>query len=408
MSVMTNLILASACVLDPATGRERQHRTALHGHSSHCSPRPHRRVRLTFLRILFNRLPALSHTVFGAKPRASSCHMSLMIRHPRRQRPLALIASVCAAAGLGIGGAEAAPCIAAPQTTFSFGWRDAEETVTNRFILLNTGDAPLLLTDIRISCGCTHAEPERRQLQPGERTTLEMRLALHGLQGAQRKSVTVISNDPATPSLTFWIEGEARAAVCLEPPSVSFGRVQPQDPPVPSTVLLTGYRTNVTITAATSDNPVFAVSVVPGGRALSLAPPRLNAPGAQRGQVRVTLSDPAQPALSLHLYAWLDDVLRVVPAALAFRPGGEPASTRLVIVRPGTAKRFRITGAVIEGGTGHAEALARPDGSCQIAVQQVIPDTLATNATLLIRTDLPERPEWRVPMRREGHAAPPQ
>jgi hypothetical protein len=262
----------------------------------------------------------------------------------------------------------------------------------------------LFLTDIRLSCGCSRAEPGSRALAPGEETALEVQTALRGLHGPLRKSVTVSSNDPDTPYLTLWIEGEARAAVCLEPPSVSFGRVHPREPPAPVTVLLAGYQTNVTITAATSDTPVFAVSVAPGGRALTLAPPRLSTPGAQRGQVRVTLSDPAQPALALHLYAWLDDVLRVVPAALVFRPGGEPASTRLVIVRTGTASRFKITQARIEGGDGQAEALARPDGSYQVAVKRVIPDTLATNATLLIQTDLPERPEWRVPLRLEGHA----
>ncbi len=330
--------------------------------------------------------------------------MSYLFRHPLRRSPLAFAASFCAVACLWAGPAGAAPRITTPQATYAFGWRDSAATVTNRFTLRNAGDAPLLLTDIRLSCGCSRAEPERRVLGPGEETALEVQTALSGLNGPLRKSATVTSNDPDTPYLTLWIEGEARAAVCLEPPSVSFGRVHPREPPTPVTVLLAGYLTNVTITAAISDNPVFAVSVEPGGRTLALAPPCMNAPGAQRGQVRVTLSDPAQPALALHLYAWLDDVLRVVPSALAFRPGGEPASTRLVIVRPGTAKRFRITGAVIEGGTGQADALARPDGSYQVAVQRVIPDTLATNATLLIRTDLPERPEWRVPLRREGHA----
>lgn len=327
--------------------------------------------------------------------------MLCTFRLPRPQPATGAAALACGLAALT---AAAAPRIVAPQGTFSFGWRDAAETVTNRFVVRNEGDAPLHLTDIRFSCGCARAEPERRLLLPGEETTLEMRLALHGLYGPQRKSVTISSNDPETPYLSLWIEGEARAAVCLDPMNVSFGRVDPREAPTPIPVRLAGYLTNVTITAASSDNPAFSVTVAPDGRLLTVLPPQLPAPGAHRALVRVTLSDPAQPPLAVHLYAWLDDALRVVPSALAFRPGSEPASTRLVIVRPGTAARFRVTEACIDGGSGEARALPRPDGSYQIAVERVIPDTLATNAALVIRTDLPERPEWRVPLRREGHA----
>jgi hypothetical protein len=317
-----------------------------------------------------------------------------------------LAASVCAVASLWSVQAGAAPRIATPQATCAFGWRDAAETVTNRFILRNAGDAPLFLSDIRLSCGCSRAEPERRALAPGEETALEVQTALRGLHGPLRKSVTVTSNDPDTPYLTLWIEGEARAAVCLEPPSVSFGRVQPQEPPAPVTVLLAGYLTNATITTATSDNPVFAVSVEPGARALTVAPPQPASPGACRGMAHVTLSEPGLPTLALPLYAWMDDLLRIAPSTLAFRPSAEAASTRLVIVRPGTAKRFRITGAAIEGGSGLAKIVPRPDGNFQIVVDGVVPDSLASNAALVVRTDLSAHPEWRVPLRLEGSRAP--
>lgn len=317
-----------------------------------------------------------------------------------------LTVAAAVAVGWAVSAARAAPRIDAPAATFHFGWRDSAETVTNRFILRNSGDAPLFITDIRTSCGCSRAEPERRALDPGAETTMEVRTALRGLNGPVRKSVTVISNDPDTPYLSLWIEGESKAAVCLEPPSVSFGRIDPAELPAPATVRLAGYLTNVTITAVTSDAPSYALTADPAGRALTVAPPRLTAAGAYRAVAHVTLSDPAQPTLALPLYAWVDDLIRIAPSALAFRPSAEPASTRLVIVRPGTAKRFRISGLSIEGGTGKPRAVARPDGNYQIVIEGVVPDTLATNAALVIQTDLAERPEWRVPLRLEGHRAP--
>jgi hypothetical protein len=313
----------------------------------------------------------------------------------------ALLAGACAAAA-----ARAAPRIEAPEPTYAFGWCDAAATVTNRFTLRNAGDAPLYLSDIRTSCSCSRAEPEKRALAPGEETSIEVRTALRGLNGHIRKSVTVISNDPETPYLPLWIEGEARAAVCLEPPSVSFGRMDPREPPQPATIRLAGYLTNVTITAAACDSAAYSIERAADGRALTVRPPTAPAPGTYRGLVRVALSDSAQGSLALPLYGWADDLLRIAPSALAFRPAAEPASTRLVIVRPGTAKRFRITSVAVEGGTGAARAVARPDGNYQVVIEGLVPDSLATNAALVVRTDLAERPEWRVPLRLEGQREP--
>ncbi len=316
------------------------------------------------------------------------------------QRGMLLLPTLCVSA------ACAAPRIEAPQSAFDFGWRDSAETVTNRFVLRNAGDGPLYLTDIRTSCGCTRAEPARRALEPGEETELEVRTALRGLNGRIRKSVTVTSNDPDTPYLSLWVEGDARAAVSLEPPSVSFGRIDPSRPPASETVRLTGYLTNVTIRAATSDTAAFTLTRASDGRSLTVTPPLAPTPGVCRGLAHVTLSDPSQPTLALPLYAWVDDLIRIAPPALAFRPSAQAASVRLIIVRPGTAKRFRITAADVEGGSGAARVMARPGGNYQIALEGVIPDALATNAALVIRTDLAGRPEWRVPLRIEGRRAP--
>ena len=199
---------------------------------------------------------------------------------------------VVVVAGLSLLSATAAPAprLEVPLTTYDFGWRDAAETVTNRFVLRNTGTADLHLRSIQTSCGCTRAEPASRVIAPGAETILEVHLALRGLQGQQRKTVSVLSNDPKTPNLTLWIQGEARAAVCLEPSAFSFGRLPPDTPPATAMIRLGGYLTTATITNAVSDNPAFPVSLGADGRSLLLAPPTLSTPGAHRATITVTLS----------------------------------------------------------------------------------------------------------------------
>jgi hypothetical protein len=323
---------------------------------------------------------------------------------PASRRRRAAFAAVCAACAFSSGaGLRAAPRIEIPEPVFQFGWRDNSATVTNRFVLKNTGDATLQITDIRVSCGCSRATPERRVLDPGEETALDVRTNLQGFNGPIRKSVIVASNDPRSPYCTLWIKGEARASACLEPSAFSFGRIDPREPPAPATVRLAGYATNLTITAATSDNPAFPATVAADGRSLTLSPPQLGAPGAYRARMRVALSDPARAALTLSLYAWRDDQLRIVPSTLTFRavPGVPTAAPRLITVRPGDASRFSVLQLRLDGADGTAAAAPRPDGSVQIRVQGVQPATLGTNAALVITTDLADHPDWRVPLRIE-------
>lgn len=295
----------------------------------------------------------------------------------------------------------AAPHLEAPFAIHDFGWRDATETVTNRFVLRNTGDADLHLTAIKTSCGCTRAEPATRVIAPGAETVLEVHLALRGLQGQQRKSVSVLSDDPATPNLTLWMQGEARAAVCLEPPAFSFGRILPAEPPAAATVRLGGHLTATRMTKAVSDNPAFPVSLGTDGRSLLLGPPALTLPGAHRATVTVTLSCADRGTLSLPVYAWLDDLLRIHPEILAYRanqPAEAPVS-RIVIVRRGAAPRFHVTAVRLEGVRGEASFQTRSDGAVHVRVSPIQTDTIAPDAALVIVTDLSERPEWRVPIR---------
>ena len=310
---------------------------------------------------------------------------------------------IVVAASLSLLSAAAAPepRLEVPLTTYDFGWRDAAETVTNRFVLRNTGTADLHLRSIQTSCGCTRAEPASRVIVPGAETILEVHLTLRGLQGQQRKAVSVLSNDPKTPNLTLLMQGEARAAVCLEPPAFSFGCLLPDTPPATATVRLDGYLTTVTMTNATSDNPAFPVSLGADGRSLLLAPPTLSTPGAHRATITVTLSCADRAPLSLPVYAWMEDLLRIHPPVLTYWTGQKtvPLAPRTVIVKRGTAPRFQVTAVRVEGISGEASFETRPDGTVHVQVPPIWPDAITPKATLVIVTDLPERPEWRVPIR---------
>lgn len=61
------------------------------------------------------------------------------------------------------------------------------------FNFTNTGDAPLLITKVKTSCGCTVPSYSKAPILPGESGALEIKYNTRRL-GAFTKTVTVISN----------------------------------------------------------------------------------------------------------------------------------------------------------------------------------------------------------------------
>lgn len=61
------------------------------------------------------------------------------------------------------------------------------------FWFTNTGEAPLLITDVKTTCGCTVPSYSKAPILPGESGEIEIKYSTARL-GAFTKSITVISN----------------------------------------------------------------------------------------------------------------------------------------------------------------------------------------------------------------------
>ncbi|MFC0602937.1 DUF1573 domain-containing protein [Winogradskyella pulchriflava] len=64
---------------------------------------------------------------------------------------------------------------------------------TRTFTFTNTGNAPLLITNVKTSCGCTVPSYSKAPIQPGDSGELEIKYNTKKL-GAFTKTVTVTSN----------------------------------------------------------------------------------------------------------------------------------------------------------------------------------------------------------------------
>ena len=102
---------------------------------------------------------------------------------------LGLLFATCIATAI------AQPQIAFDSTTHDFGTFE-EETgkVTHEFKFVNTGDEPLLITNVRTTCGCTASDYTRKPIAPGDSGSVKVTYNPKGRPGRFSKPVYVTTN----------------------------------------------------------------------------------------------------------------------------------------------------------------------------------------------------------------------
>ncbi len=125
-----------------------------------------------------------------------------------------------------------APDIAFKVLEHDFGEVIEGETPSYDFEFTNKGDAPLILTNVRASCGCTTPHWPREPIKPGETGKITAVYNSKGRPGAFHKSITVQTNDPDERLVVLIIKGtvvkkgQARKAAKSKKPVKSPVRVK--------------------------------------------------------------------------------------------------------------------------------------------------------------------------------------
>ncbi|MCU0319531.1 MAG: DUF1573 domain-containing protein [Flavobacteriales bacterium] len=82
---------------------------------------------------------------------------------------------------------------------------------TCEFVVTNTGDAPLILTNCKGSCGCTVPKCDTEPIKPGAKTTITVKYDTKR-PGPINKSVTISSNATNAPEKIVRIKGNVDTA----------------------------------------------------------------------------------------------------------------------------------------------------------------------------------------------------
>ena len=92
------------------------------------------------------------------------------------------------------------------KTTIDYGNIAMKSDGYRIFTFKNTGDKPLILSNVKASCGCTIPEWEKSPILPGKTGKIKVGYDTN-IKGNFRKSIEVYSNDPKKGRTILFIQG---------------------------------------------------------------------------------------------------------------------------------------------------------------------------------------------------------
>ena len=105
------------------------------------------------------------------------------------------------------------------------------KTAHGSFKIWNRGEAPLIISDIKRTCGCMVVALSKKQkaILPGECTTVEVGLKPAGNEhnAIFKKSVQVLSNDPRAPKVSYPVFTTLLLPIGVQPPRLAVENIEP-------------------------------------------------------------------------------------------------------------------------------------------------------------------------------------
>lgn len=95
------------------------------------------------------------------------------------------------------------------KTVIDYGTIDKGANGVKDFVFTNTGDAPLIISNVKSTCGCTIPKKPEKPILPGESDKIQVKYDTKRV-GFIRKSITVTSN-AANPNVILKITGQVVA-----------------------------------------------------------------------------------------------------------------------------------------------------------------------------------------------------
>lgn len=309
-----------------------------------------------------------------------------------------LVSSLCWAQGR--------PKLVLEDPHYDFGTIEGSQVVHHPFKASNGGDAPLTISQLNPSCGCTSTVLGQKTLAPGESTELEVSFNPFGYRGTVQKTVEVVSDDPDAPSQTLTFDADVQAPVLASTQEVFFLDLAPRDRRKATVTLESTTGQPITLrTVDLSEAPWLGVATRELGKVLKVdfdLHARRLPPGRLSGTDTVTLHlvNPTPSQVNLRVTWEQRPPVVFSPARVAWsQPAGQELTTT-VTLRSRANLPFRILSArtshpllTVTGLSGQAATRQ----SVQLRLDASAPAAVYAEKAFLT-LDTPGHPELAIPV----------
>jgi len=303
------------------------------------------------------------------------------------------------------GETKGGPNIVFEETAYNFGKVGKEESVKHDFKFKNTGDATLVIGDIKTTCGCTGTLLSKKELAPGEEGNVEVTFQTGASSGQKKKSIYVNSNDVQQPSVQLDIMAEVLVPVEIKPLTLYW--VAERNKESTRTVeLLYSPDLKLNIKGLELSSPAFTASFQPKSGAkspgydINIKYDGTLPAGSFQHKLTILTDNPSYPSLVASLRGKVVGPVKVVPDAINL--GGisdEALPVRTIQVYDTDKQDFKITEVKSTSPIISVELVDEESGRYSIkAALTAKPPQGAFSERLLIKTNDPTQSLIEVPI----------
>ncbi|MGD0410194.1 MAG: DUF1573 domain-containing protein [Verrucomicrobiota bacterium] len=237
------------------------------------------------------------------------------------------------------------------------GTNAAGEPIRYTFVITNTGDEMLVLSNVIPGCGCTtvggtapgSATTWTHEIAPGQTGVIPVQVDTRNLRGSINKIVTVVSNDRTRSNVTVHITGVVSLPIEVSPAMASFS-IMPDAPSQNPQMIKIFNRADTPLTLSDPQSTTNAFSAVlktnvPGQEfelTVTAAPPSGLPPSfattVVQGSISLRTSVASMNPLQIGVFETIFPEVTVYPASIQLPAGPlAQASTNHVIIRGNAA-----------------------------------------------------------------------
>jgi hypothetical protein len=289
------------------------------------------------------------------------------------------------------------------KSDYDFGRADSAQMIEHAFIVGNAGGAPLRITRVRPSCGCTIADAPDR-LAPGAQGVVDVKLSLAGKEGAVAESVAIECDDESREAIRLSLSGTAVVSVRITPEQVAFGRLATNAAQTRWVRVEFAGPTNIRKVGCDLPQVAVKTQTLEPGKAYQISvgtlPPL--AAGRMAGALTIETDDPGRLVIKVPVSASVSDYAVVAPPQIIIREsstGGATTAHLFVALAPGAQEQLRILSVTAPIDAIKAQISPVAGGGCQITLTGIVPDKRLDGRFLRIQTNVKGVEEILVPFR---------